>query len=177
MRIAKPFTYLLPHSARSALRGESFFNEKCEAALFLPSIAHREDTLYCHLFKDHMIKYYRQWYTYAVTECHLDIKLSDLILVTGCNLTRQWEMSTDFRRDQGGPIALHNSSSAEWRATQPMSSTRQGPPQAPHLQTSPSENDNNQCIFICGFYIKDRSWSQDMKAASRRQIQGWRLMM
>ena len=151
----KPFTYLLPHSGGSALHGESFINEKCKAALFLRSVAYREDTLNCHLFKDHMIKYYHQWYTYAVTECHLDIKLSDLILVTGCDLTHQWEMSTDFHREQGGPLALHNFSRAEWRATQPMSSTRQGPPQAPHLQTSPSQNDNNQCIFIRGFYIKD----------------------
>ena len=78
-------------------------------------------------------------------------------------------MSTDFCRDQGGPVAVHNFSSAEWRATQPMSSTRQGPPKAPHLQTSPSQNDNNQCVFLRGLYIKDRSWSQDMKAASRRQ--------
>ena len=40
----------------------------------------------------------------------------------------------------------------------------------PHiLQTSPSQNVNNQCVFLRGLYIKDRSWSQDMKAASRRQ--------
>ena len=172
----KPFTYLSPHSAGSVLHGESslsFTNEK-GAALILPSEACREDTMNLKLFKEHMLKYYRQWYTFALTECQRDIKLSDLILVTGCDLTRQWAMATYFRRNreisaalaaQAAPVAEAKFSlSAGWRTTQPMN-TRRGPPQALHLQPRQDDNEaqddnrtlvNNQCIFLRGFYVKER---------------------
>ena len=171
-----PFTYLSPHSAGSVLQGESslsFTNEK-GAALILPSEACREDTINDRLFKQHMLKNYRQWYAFALTECHCDIKLSDLILVTGCDLTRQWAMATYFSRNreisaalaaQAAPVAVANFSlSAGWRTTQPMN-TRRGPPQALHLQPRQDDNEtqndnrtlaNNQCIFLRGFYVKER---------------------
>ena len=100
-------------------------------------------------FKDHMLKPYREWYTFALTECHRDIELCDLILVTGCDLTRQWAMATYFSRNreisaalaaQAAPVAVANFSlSAGWRTTQTMN-TRRGPPQALHLQ--PRQDDN-----------------------------------
>ena len=185
----KDFTYLSPHSAGSVLHGESslsFTNEK-GAALILPSEARREDTLYEKLFKQHMLKYYRQWYTFALTECQRDIKLCDLILVTGCDLTRQWATATYFRSNreisgalgvQVTPVAEAKFSlSAGWRTTQAMN-TRRGPPQALHQQPrqdndeTVTQNDseilaNNQCIFLRGFYVKDRLWGpQVMKAGA-----------
>ena len=181
----KAFAYLSPHSAGSVLHGESslsFTNEK-GAALILPFEAHREDTLYDKLFKKHMLKYYRQWYSFASTECQRDIRLYDLILVTGHDLTQQWATATYFRNNrevsaalgvQGTPVASANFSlSAGWRTTQAMN-TRRGPPQALHQQprqdNDETQNDsetlaNNQCIFLRGFYVKDRLWGpQVMKA-------------
>jgi hypothetical protein len=184
----KDFTYLSHHSTGSVLHGESslsFTNEK-GAALILPYEASREDTLYDELFKKHMLKYYRQWYTFALTECHRNIKLYDLILVTGCDMTRQWATATYFRHNremsaalgaQVAPVAEAKFSlSAGWRTTQAVN-TRRGPPQALHQQTrldyegtqndSELESVNNQCIFLRGFYVKDRLWGpQVMKAGA-----------
>jgi hypothetical protein len=41
-----------------------------------------------------MLKYYRQWYNFALVDIRRDIKLDDLILVTGCVLTRKWTTAT-----------------------------------------------------------------------------------
>ena len=121
-----------------------------------------------------MLKFNRQWYTFALTECQRDIRLWDLILVTGCDLTRQWATDTFFRSNrelsatlaaQAPPVAeVKFPSSAGWRTTQPMN-TRQGPPHALHLQprqdNDEAQNDNrtlinNQCVFLRGFYIKEK---------------------
>ena len=174
----KAFTYLSPHSAGSVLNGESSlsFNNERGAALILPYEASREDTLYDDLFKTHMLRYYRQWYTFAVTKCHRNIKLYDLILVTGCDMTCQWATATYFGHDkgmsatlgaQGAPVAEAKFSlSAGWRTTQAVN-TRRGPPQALYQHTRPNyegpQNDsetqvNNQCIFLRGFCIKNRFW-------------------
>ena len=128
------------------------------------------------LFKEHMLKYYRQWYTFASTDCQRDIELCDLILVTGFHLTRQWAMATYFRENrqisaalaaEAAPVAVANFSlSAGWSTTQPTSiHTRQGPPQVLDLQARQDNNEtqndnrtlaNNQCVFLRGFYLKER---------------------
>jgi hypothetical protein len=121
-----------------------------------------------------MLRWYRQWYTFAVTKCHRNIKLYDLILVTGCDMSRQWATATYFRHfremsaalgAQVAPVVEANFSlSAGWRTTQPVI-TRWGPPQALHQQTRPNDegtqNDsetlvNDQCIFLRGLYVKER---------------------
>ena len=134
-----------------------------------------------------MLKYYRQWYTFASTECQRDIKLYDLILVTGCDLTRQWATATYFRNNrevsaalgaQVAPVAEAKFSlSAGWRTTQAMN-TRRGPPQPQalhqqsHQDCDEAQNDsetlaNNQCIFLRGFYVRDRLWGpQVIKAGA-----------
>ena len=77
---------------------------------------------------------------------------------------------------QVAPVAeARFSLSAGWRATQAVN-TRRGPPGVLHQQTRPDyegtrdDNEtlvNNQCIFLRGFYIKDRLWgSQVMKAGA-----------
>ena len=183
----KVFTYLSLYSAGSVLNGESSysFTNKKGAALILPYEACREDTLYDGSFKDHMLLYYRQWYTFALTKCHRNIKLCDLILVTGCDMSRQWATATYFRHIRETSAALGAqvapvveakfSLSAGWRTTQPVI-TRWGPPQALHQQTRPdyegTQNDsetlvNDQCIFLRGLYVKDRLLGpQVMKAGA-----------
>jgi hypothetical protein len=156
-------------SGGSVLNGESslsFTSEK-GAALILPYEACREDTLYDEPFKRHMLKNYRQWYNFARER--KDIKLSDLILVTGCDKSRQWATATYFRHvremsatlgAQVAPIVEAKFSlSAGWRTTQAVN-TRRGPP---HLGNEGAQDDtssetlvNNQCIFLRGFYVKER---------------------
>ena len=121
-----------------------------------------------------MLRYYREWHNFARTECQqVDIKPCDLILVYGCDMTRQWATATYFRHNremsaalgaQAAPVAEAKFSlNAGWRTTQPVH-TRQGP-RPVHQQTRPdyegTQNDsetlvNNQCIFLRGFYVKDR---------------------
>jgi len=132
-----------------------------------------------------MLKYYRQWYTFALTECQRDIKLCDLILVTGCDLTRQWATATYFRSNreisaalgaQVAPVAEAKFSlSAGWSTTQAIN-TRRGPPlafrQQPREDNDETRNDNgtlvnNQCVFLRAFYVKERLWGpQVMKAGA-----------
>ena len=130
-----------------------------------------------------MIKYYRQWYNHATAECHRNVKLYDIILVTGCDLTCQWATATYFRNNreisaalgvQVAPVAEAKFSlSAGWSTTQAMN-TRRGPPRALHDQTHQNETENesetlfnNQCIFLRGFYVKDRLWGpRTMKAGA-----------
>ena len=130
-----------------------------------------------------MLKYYRQWYNFALTECQRDIKLCDLILVTGCDLTRQWATATYFRSNreisaavgaQAAPVAEATFSlSAGWRTTQAMN-TRRGPPQAlrqqPRQNNDETEDDNgtpvsNQCVFLRGFYVRERLWGRHVMKA------------
>ena len=169
------FHLTVPRSAASVLRGEfalSFTNEK-GAALILPYEACREDTMYDRLFREHMLKYHQQWYSFAINELHRDIKLHELILVTGCDLTRQWATATCSRNNrdinialgaEGTPVVGANFSlSAGWRANQ-NTTTRRGPLQALNQQPlqdsegSRAHLDNTECIFIRGVYVKDRIW-------------------
>ena len=175
-----------PCSAGSVLQGESslLFTSDKGAALILPSEARREDTLYDRLFKKHMLDNYHRWYEFAVTRCHRDIELSDLILVTGCDLTCQWATATYFRSNREINAALgaqvpsvaeaRFSLSAGWRTNQAVN-TRQGPPQYHHQQSDQvhegTQNRSeplikNQCIFLRGFYVRDRILWRAMKAAA-----------
>jgi hypothetical protein len=75
------------------------FNDDKGAALILPFEAYRKDTLHMWCFKKHMLDNYRKWHEFAVTQCS-DIGMSVLVLVTGCDMTRQWTMATHDRRDK-----------------------------------------------------------------------------
>ncbi|KAF8816224.1 hypothetical protein BYT27DRAFT_7077737 [Phlegmacium glaucopus] len=150
-------------SPGSVLHGETsltFTNEK-GAALILPYQAQREDAINNWPFKRHMLSNYRHWSNFAETTCELE-RGTRLILVTGCDLTLQWATATYCRNNReialagGGGVAsvadAHFSLSAGWRVNQPMN-TRQGPPQ---VQEESGPLMNNQCVFLRGFYIKDR---------------------
>ena len=156
------------------LNGEaslSFTNEK-GAALILPFEACREDTRY----RNYMVQNYRQWHRY-LKERSIDVKPSDIILVTGCDTSSQWATATYYRNIREVTTALEAqtpvvevkfSISAGWGAAQAVK-TREGPPQAlarqqtrrPDREETQPENEsempvNNQCIFLRGFYVKER---------------------
>ena len=152
----------------------SFANEK-GAALILPFEGLREDTLHDRPFKDHMLKYYRQWYNFALVDLRRDIKLDDLILVSGCVLTCKWTTATYFRSDravtatlgaQVAPVAEFKFSlSAGWKTSSSIT-TRPGPYHPPSLQDHEEALVNNQCVFLRGFCVKNRFLGKTLKAAA-----------
>jgi hypothetical protein len=107
-----------------------------------------------------MLNNYRNWADFAETTCQLE-KGTRLVLVTGCDLTRQWATATYFRNNReialGGGVAsvasAHFSLSAGWRINQAIN-TRQGPPEDQEVG-EPTVGDN-QCVFLRGFYVKER---------------------
>ena len=171
----RAFTYLQSRSVGPALRECSLsFTDDKGAALILPYQAIREDTLYVKPFQTHMLTYHREWYKFAVNDCQRQIKLCDLILVTGCDLTFQWATATYSGTHQEmsaalgaqvAPLAKAEFSISEgWRAAEGMN-IRRGPPQAllnqPNDEGTGNERetlDNNQCVFIRGLSIKKRLW-------------------
>jgi hypothetical protein len=155
--------YLSFHSPGSVLHGETFlsFTDEKGAALILPYKAQREDAVNSWPFKRHMLNNYRKWANFAETTCQLE-KGTRLVLVTGCDLTRQWATATYFRNNReltlggGGGVAsvasAHFSLSAGWRINQAIN-TRQGPPEDQEVDEPLGDN---QCVFLRGFYVKER---------------------
>lgn len=150
------------HSTGSVLHGETSltFNDEKGAALILPYQAQREDVVNPWPFKKYMLDNYRSWTEFVETTCQLE-KGTRLVLVTGCDLTRQWATATYFRNNReialgvGGGVAsvasANFSLSTGWAMNQAVN-TRQGPPQYREV----GEPSDNQCVFLRGFYIKDR---------------------
>lgn len=150
-------------SAGSVLNGESsisFTSEK-GAVLILPYEACREDTLYDEPFKRHMLRNYRQWYNFARER--KNIKLSDLILVTGCDTTRQWATVNYSRPNRkmsailGAPVGevIFSPSEGLGLITTPSTNIRFGRGNK-GVQNDSETLVNNQCVFLRGFHIKGR---------------------
>ena len=128
-----------------------------------------------------MLKNYRQWYNYALVDLQRDIKLDDLILISGCVLTRKWTTATYFRSNrainatlgaQVAPVAEFKFSlSAGWRTSSAIT-TRPGPYRPPSLQDHEEIQNlsetlvNNQCVFLRGFCVKERFLGKTLKAAA-----------
>jgi hypothetical protein len=109
-----------------------------------------------------MLDNYRNWTDFTETTCQLE-KGTCLVLITGCDLTRQWATATYFRNNReiglggGGGVAsvasAHFSLSAGWRINQAIN-TRQGPPE--DQDVGEMALGDNQCVFLRGFYVKER---------------------
>ena len=109
-----------------------------------------------------MLNNYRNWTDFTETTCQLE-KGTCLVLITGCDLTRQWATATYFRNNReiglggGGGVAsvasAYFSLSAGWRTNQVIN-TRQGPPD--DQEVGETALGDNQCVFLRGFYVKER---------------------
>ena len=109
-----------------------------------------------------MLNNYRNWTDFTETSCQLE-RGTRLVLVTGCDLTRQWATATYFRNNReialggGGGVAsvasAHFSLSAGWRINQAIN-TRQGPPE--DQEVGEAAVGDNQCVFLRGVYVKER---------------------
>jgi hypothetical protein len=146
------------------------FTNKKGAALILPYEAQREDAVNDAPFKKHLRDNYRKWKKFA-EECQFEER-ARLILVTGCDLTRQWATVTYSYKNreivaQGGvvvaPAAKVNFSlSTGWSRNRAME-TRQGPPNQPNSRfrlpwTRSRPPVNNQCVFLRGYHIQERKF-------------------
>ena len=108
-----------------------------------------------------MLNNYRNWANFPETTCQLE-RGTCLVLITGCNLTRQWVMATYFQNNHqitlggGGGVSsiasAHFSLGAGWRINQAIN-TCQGPPEDQEVD---EPLDDNQCVFLCGFYVKEQ---------------------
>jgi hypothetical protein len=63
------------------------------AFLSLPFNVHREDAIRIKLFETYMTKHCDSWLELAIIG-GFDVKLEDIIFVTGCDLTSSWAMAT-----------------------------------------------------------------------------------
>ena len=62
------------------------------AILSLPFNGHRMDAIRTELFETYMIKHCASWVELAIMGV-FDVKLEDIIFVTGCDLTSSWAMA------------------------------------------------------------------------------------
>lgn len=152
------------------------------AALVIKHPAYREDTRSEKNLKDYMLQHYRSWIAFFRDNLGYDVALQDIILVTGCDLTADWEMATfnerttqcDIEFKVGDPAFGPSGSSAFWGTWQSSihAPHRCGPcpTQPPVSPNDPSTVDNaisqedgpdkgpkyNQCIFLRGFRVRER---------------------
>ncbi|KDQ54309.1 hypothetical protein JAAARDRAFT_135733, partial [Jaapia argillacea MUCL 33604] len=143
------------------------------AVLVLPDSAHREDAFYPKMFKDHMLKHYRSWYEFAVHQCGCEIKVSDLVLVTGCHMTTKWAMAafsnSDVRASGSFGAGIPGGVSAKFSLSGGWSTSRfvhhHSGPQPSFLGTKAQgssnpdgseEDDRNQCVFLRGYRVMER---------------------
>jgi len=120
-----------------------------------------------------MLAHYKDWYHFALD--FEDIKLEDLILVSGCDLTRKWTTATYSCSNrtvnatlgaQVAPVAEFKFSlSAGWRTSSAIT-TRPGPYRTPSPQGHEETLVNNQCVFLRGFCVKKRIFGKTLKAAA-----------
>ncbi|KDQ54312.1 hypothetical protein JAAARDRAFT_697179 [Jaapia argillacea MUCL 33604] len=124
------------------------------------------------MFKNYMLENYRSWFDFAVDQCGCEIEVSDLILVTGCDLTTQWAMAafstTDVRASASvggqvpGAISAKFSLKGGWTTTR-FVHHHWGPqpsrwmtkaPETPSSQ--PTDKLPDQCVFLRGYRVKER---------------------
>ncbi|KDQ53152.1 hypothetical protein JAAARDRAFT_61450 [Jaapia argillacea MUCL 33604] len=132
----------------------------------------QEDTNLLPLFQQYMIQHYKSWLEWANEDNGFGIDLSDFYFVTGCDKSVEWEVTTSssIREDQEshGTVDMtgyENStavitSSTTWT---PSVDRRRGPYRIspPVPGELPIEPVYNQCLFIRGFRMMDRSLPEE----------------
>ena len=150
------------------------------AALFVRHKAERHDAILLGWFRRYLLKHYRSWHAF-MQQCGFGNEASDIILVTGHDLTEEWATAVIYDREvrSGAQIEAGNiipsiaSASAGLRATSSTSvrlPIRKGPnrrsqPQPQHMAIMPAQDSaedqtapqtRNQCIFIRGLRVIER---------------------
>ncbi|TFK48150.1 hypothetical protein OE88DRAFT_1737855 [Heliocybe sulcata] len=157
------------------------------AALVLPEDTVRQDAHFGRWFREYALKHYPSWLAFANNTLGFDIDVSDLILVTGRDLTTQWAMAafakSEFRGTLAAGVSVPGMLTAEfevrsgWRADLtggvqhrcgPQPSRLPVPQCTTDVQNESSQVKQNQCIFLRGYRVKERRFLNPkvIKAAS-----------
>ncbi|KAI5118155.1 hypothetical protein M0805_000534 [Coniferiporia weirii] len=148
------------------------------AALVIKHPAYREDSSRRRALSRYMLQHYPTWLTFARSNLDQDIRLKDLLLVTGCDLTADWataaftdssqENSISFQVGFSGFASAQARFWGEW-----SSSTRvrhrcgPQPLMPPAVLDAGSRSDVfhadplsefNQCIFVRAFRVHERPY-------------------
>ncbi|KAH9032626.1 hypothetical protein EDB84DRAFT_1561900 [Lactarius hengduanensis] len=127
------------------------------AALSLPVVARREDTISQAHFGTWIIKHIDSWF--AFSQRHgLGVEMEDIVLVTGCHRTRSWSNIAFYESQADSRISLSVQApgvgtTVHWRV---LSQRIHGAV----LSHGPSGENlpENQCLFIRGFRVKRLFW-------------------
>lgn len=144
------------------------------AALLIKHPAYREDALRRRDLRKYMLKHYRTWLPFIRDNLGREIELSEVVLVTGCDLTADWATAAFVEGSKkasisftvGDPIVATAQASlwGSWQTSVnvphrcgPSPSTRPVPNDAlvPRVDASPA-TEFNQCIFIRSFRMMER---------------------
>ncbi|KAH9003449.1 hypothetical protein EDB86DRAFT_2362285 [Lactarius hatsudake] len=127
------------------------------AFLSLPFNADSVDAIRTKAFETYIRKHCNSWLEFAIIN-DLDVRLEDIILVTGCDLTSSWAMATFVNSD---PIRLSVQPSQAGSARFQWDVTNQ-----PH-NNEPNQNVmKSHCVFIRGFRAKRILGFKTLKAAA-----------
>lgn len=99
------------------------------AFLSLPFNAYREDAIRTKVFETYIRRHCDSWLELAIIGGY-DVKLEDIIFVTGCDLTSSWAMATFMQ--------------PPWDADMTLSIRPVGPASARFQWTAPSQPHNNE---------------------------------
>jgi len=103
------------------------------AFLTLPFGAHREDAIRTKVFETYLIKHCASWLDLAIIG-GFDVKLEDIIFVTGCDLTSSWAMGTFMYPPRDAEMSL---------SVQPV-----GPASARFQWAASSQSHNNESTQV-----------------------------
>lgn len=149
------------------------------AALLIKYRAEREDSNRPLALADCMLKNYKNWLAFARGRLFQDIELRDLVLVTGCDITRDWATATFTERSVDGSISFQagapSTGNAEvsfwgsWRTSTSIphrcgpqsinnSFQNSGDSLIPTDDTSQRQTTpkSDQCIFIRAYRVHER---------------------
>lgn len=166
------------------------------AALILKYPARRCDSDCEGILGKHMLRHYRDWHAFAQEKRNPEMPLSDIILVTGCDLTREWatvvftekasNASINFTAGVPSYPSVGASFWGSW-STETSVPHRCGPvppmvmDELSGLLTAPSttiqeSGPYNQCVFIRGYRVQERlMFPKKLKAAAGpSDVQGQR---
>ena len=157
------------------------------AALVTKGHAVRHDAIAKGPFSKHMLAHCKSWLSYANDELQRDIALRDLILVTGCDLTKEWATAVFNETGRAASIAFEVDAQVAsanlgfwgrwsgttsvphrtWPSIPPSPLSTIGKPSVdPYFSTDTA--DWTQCVFIRGYRVERRFriGPKGMKAAA-----------
>lgn len=120
---------------------------------------------------------YELWYQFVRTKSSPNLKLRDMVFVTGCDLASDWATATVSESKSkiklhfkvNDPLSVSTSVSlwGSWESSSPSTvPMRSGPSTLQRSENIPNGPEKNQCIFFRAFRIDDRLMVARLKASA-----------